>query len=254
MSDMKDKIQDYEINAYVDGLMDANEREHFERLLKTDKAAFEKVQDYQKQNQMLHQLFDSVLDEPLPEKMRPKKKTSFVATWQIAAALILALVGGVIGWQIRDQQGTQLNLMVNLVQPATLAHHVYRSEVKHPVEVGVDQQQHLVKWLSKRLGKEIDAPNLTAEGFSLLGGRLLPGNNGAAAQFMYENTKGERLTLYVKNKDEKEQTIAFRFHQDEHGTRSFYWIDGDLGYVLSGDVPREQLHKAVNSVYQQLVF
>ena len=36
---------------------------------------------------------------------------------------------------------------------AVLAHVVYSPEVRHPVEVRAAQQEHLVQWLSKRLGR-----------------------------------------------------------------------------------------------------
>ena len=55
----------------------------------------------------------------------------------------------------------------------------------HPVEVGADDEQHLVNWLSKRLGVKVRAPKLDDAGMSLVGGRLLPGENGPVAQFMY---------------------------------------------------------------------
>ncbi|HEX7465011.1 MAG TPA: anti-sigma factor, partial [Usitatibacter sp.] len=69
--------------------------------------------------------------------------------------------------------------------------------MRHPVEVDAKDQDHLVKWLSKRLDMALTVPVLSTEGFELLGGRLLPGNDGPVAQFMYQDASGKRLTLYV---------------------------------------------------------
>ncbi len=55
-----------------------------------------------------------------------------------------------------------------------------------------------MRWLSKRVGYKLRAPNLEGVGLKLVGGRLLPGPTGAAAFFMYENASGERYTLLLR--------------------------------------------------------
>lgn len=83
------------------------------------------------------------------------------------------------------------------MRQARYAHTVYAPEVCHPVEVTAAEQTHLVHWLSKRLGRTLKVPNLSAQGYELVGGRLLPGDTGARAQFMFQNGAGTRLTLYL---------------------------------------------------------
>jgi len=134
---------------------------------------------------------------------------------------------------------------------AARAHAVYVTEVRHPVEVDASQQEHLVAWLSKRLGTSLRVPVLAEEGYSLLGGRLLPGPDGAVAQFMYQDSSGGRLTLYVSHRANVESPTAFRFAQ-EGKVSVFYWIDRDFGYALSGDIDRTQLARVANVVYRQL--
>ena len=51
---------------------------------------------------------------------------------------------------------------------------VYSPDVRRPVEVTADQEDQLVKWLSKRLGTPVSPPKLGALGYELIGGRLLP--------------------------------------------------------------------------------
>jgi anti-sigma factor RsiW len=38
---------------------------------------------------------------------------------------------------------------------------------------------------------------LASQGYELVGGRLLSGDGGARAQFMFQNAAGLRLTLYL---------------------------------------------------------
>lgn len=243
------------IHAYVDNQLNQEEMRKFEKLLQEDSNLAEKVIAYQTLNSQLHELFDPVLSEEIPNSIsvqQPVRKArrSF---FNFAASLLLLFTGGLSGWYLKDVVDKKQELLVTLVQPATYAHVVYVPEVKHPVEVTADQEKHLVKWLSKRLGNNINAPNLIEFGFQLVGGRLLPSKHGPAAQFMYENTSGDRLTLYVQSNEVMDKNTAFRYSETE-STRSFYWIDGKLGYVLSGNTSKSQLLDTAHSVYQQLSF
>lgn len=123
--------------------------------------------------------------------------------------------------------------------------------MRHPVEVGADQEAHLVAWLSKRLGTALKIPQLGGIGYSLVGGRLLPGEQGPVAQFMYQDAQGQRLTLYVRTNREQGRETAFRFAQDG-SVRVFYWIDHGLGLALSGEIEKEELLRVATTVYQQL--
>lgn len=140
------------------------------------------------------------------------------------------------------------------VQQAAVAHALYQPEQRHPVEVAAAQQDHLVQWLSKRLGRPLKIPALGTEGFELVGGRLLPGlAAGARAQFMYQNAEGLRITLYLGALETPEaaQETAFRFHT-EGPVASFYWLDQGFGYALSGELPRATLLALATSVHRQL--
>ena len=134
---------------------------------------------------------------------------------------------------------------------AVVAHIVYAPEVRHPVEVGAEQEAHLVAWLSKRIGGNLKIPQLASLGYHLVGGRLLPGNQGPVAQFMFQDGSGQRLTLYVRNGAAEGKETAFRYAQ-ERGISVFYWVDGRFGYAISGEINKDDLLRVANVVYQQL--
>jgi len=243
------------IHAYVDGQLSPDELGRFERLLAADFKLQEKVNAYKKQNALFHDMYDSILEEPIPKALdeyKPAKKLKGYG-FKFVASFALLCIGSLIGWMMKDYEVKTTIVIANLAQTATAAHRVYTPEVKHPVEVSADQQQHLVKWLSKRMGKKITTPVLDNFGFTLVGGRLLPSDTGPAAQFMYESETGNRLTLFIRSKNNAENNTAFRYFEEE-GSKAFYWIDGDLGYVLVGNLGREQLLDKANSIYHQLSF
>ena len=208
-------------------------------------------------SQALHQLYDPVLDEPVPERLRARNVKH--ARWRTAAIaagwVALGLGAGVLaGWQLHAWRASvpPQAEVPGFVKRAAIAHAVYSPEVRHPVEVGADQEQHLVAWLSKRLGAQVRAPKLDAIGYSLVGGRLLPGDNGPVAHFMYQTEKGRRITLYVRTDAAENRETAFRFSA-EGNVKVFYWIDRKLGYALSSaDITKDDLLKVANAVYQQL--
>jgi len=47
-----------------------------------------------------------------------------------------------------------------------------------------------------------------------MGGRLLPGDDGPVAQFMYHDAKGERITLCISHRKISSDTTAFKLYQD----------------------------------------
>jgi len=174
---------------------------------------------------------------------------------EYARAAVFVFVGVLIGLAIpftRDavslgDAASQNRLPIR----AARAHLVYATEVRHPVEVGAAEQDHLVKWLSKRLNTQLKVPVLAGEGYELLGGRLLPGPEGPVAQFMYQDGSGKRLTVYVTGKANKDPVTAFRFMQAGN-VSVFYWVDSECGYAISGELGRPELSRVANVIYKQL--
>jgi anti-sigma factor RsiW len=168
----------------------------------------------------------------------------------LAAAVALLLAAGAAGYGMRGLFVEPRGAEMAFVATALGAHTVYVPEVRHPVEVKADEA-HLVRWLAKRVGADVRAPALGNVGWRLMGGRLLPDQQGLpAAQFMYEDTSGRRLTLYVRKETGLNNT-SFRFYERD-GFGSFYWIDRPLAYALSGRLSREELLGLADAVYAQL--
>ena len=253
MTDEKNQIGDLQLHAYGDGELDAEARAEVEAWLSGHPEDRDRVKAYQSQTVALHNLYDGVLAEPLPDSLKawaatPSSRKS--AFWmRIAAAIMLLATGGAGGWLAHDVLDPGATNAATLVNQAVGAHAVYVTEVRHPVEVNADQEAHLVRWLSKRLGGKVKAPDMAKAGFALIGGRLLPDGGKPAAQFMYEDREGRRVTLYVRSDDGSD--TAFKF-ATEDGISAFYWIDGSLAYALIGNVPRESLLELARIAYEAL--
>lgn len=208
----------------------------------------------------LHELYDPVLHEPVPEHWLRRERSGWRAYALAAAWVAIGLAIGVLaGWQLHQWRTPAASApsaessVRAFVKRAAVAHATYSPEVRHPVEVGADQESHLVAWLSKRLGAPLRAPHLESVGYSLVGGRLLPGESGSpVAQLMYQCKMGTRITLYVRSNVAGNRETAF-LYAPEGNIKVFYWIDRKLGYaVSSADIDKETLLKVAQAAYTQL--
>lgn len=216
-------------------------------------------------------LHQEVLRAPVPPSLLAAAKAAAdvhertTAWWRWGGMAASVMMAFGLGWTVHGQWpshgGTGAAIASQtpegrFAKQAQIAHVVYSPEVKHPVEVAAEQQDHLVQWLSKRLGRPLKVPQLHAEGFDLVGGRLLPGDEGARAQFMFQNASGERLTLYIgsvatTHPQAKAGETAFSY-ANQGAVPAFYWVDHGFGYALTGKLTREQLLKLAEVVYRQL--
>lgn len=98
----------------------------------------------------------------------------------------------------------------------------------------------------------VDAPVKKADGVlaATNGMTLYVFDKDPAGSVMYEDPRGERLTLYLKT-EAKTTDTAFRF-ADENGISVFYWVDGDFGYALSGTLEKPRLLEIAKVVYGRI--
>jgi anti-sigma factor RsiW len=247
---MSAPVTESDLQAHVDGLLDAARASEVERHLAQHAGDAARVAAYREHRRLLREAYDPWLVAPLPPRLQPPRRET--ARWpRYAVAALLMLGSGLLGWHLHGGIGAGGAQPAQFARIAAVAHAVYSPEKRHPVEVGADQEQHLVNWLSKRLGASLKVPQLSAEGYALVGGRLLASERGPAAQFMYQDAGAQRLTLYVRVTDEAQSTTAFRYvQQDSVGV--FYWVDGRMGYALSGEIERKELLRVAEAVYRQL--
>lgn len=251
----KISISHSDLQAYVDGELTVTRAREVEAYLASHPEEAAIVAEYRQLNQAVHELYDPVMEEPIPAQLAIKRSDRPI--WRIAAMLAWLGIGIVIGGVFlpmdnkREQTLSQSTFNIDLIQPAAFAHAIYSPEIRHPVEVSASEQNHLLAWLSKRLKYDIKAPDLSTHGYSLIGGRLLPSTNRMAAQLMYQRGDGNRITLYMRHGVWDNHSTSFQFAQ-QNDIGVFYWIDGSVGFALSGRINKSELLELSNTIYQQM--
>jgi anti-sigma factor RsiW len=265
-------IDEDEFQAFVDGQLPPDRCRAVMAYLAARPEESARMGDYRNLNQELHRLYDEVLYEPLPARLRVERYRGRTSWWarslgwlglaemglapRAAGIAALALAAGLSGWTLSDHYSRvePEAPAVSFTKQALNAHTLYASDMQHPVEFGADQENSFLLWLSERLGQAVHAPNLADLGFALVGGRLLPAAGQPAAQLMYENPDAQRITLYIRSGwptppgGAKDGTINFA---GEGGVSTVYWTDGPLAYALGGALDREQLFAIAKIVQQQ---
>lgn len=264
------------LSAWIDGELPPEQRAQVEAWLREHPDDAARVRAWSADARSLRSALDPVLDEAAPTALTQTvwRKAPAVlpdlAWGRWAAALALFVLGGAVGaglmWRVQGTSATTAAVAPagGWVQRAAVAHSVYVPEVRHPVEVRA-QEEHLSRWLTRRLDVPVKLFDLREQGFELVGGRLLPDASGPSAQLMYQaitppgaasaTAKPERVTVYLRKPDDA-TPASFRYEQQgELGL--FYWVEGKsansgpTGYALVGALPRDKLLALAEAIYRQ---
>lgn len=249
-----------ELQAYVDQRLAGQRLAAVEAHLAADPDLRERVTAERRQRALLRGQLEAKANEPVPARLRianiraGRRKHLAGRLARVAAVIAIFMVGAGGGWYAgtlhRPGPGmAEVASTTGVTRGAVAAYRTFVVEVAHPVEVDARHEVHLVQWLSRRLGRPLAAPDLAKFGYALMGGRLLPADSGQAAQFMYDDASGKRLTVYVRSAEGGGET-AFRF-QREGDTSSFAWIDQGFGFAVTGMAPREELQPIAEAVYHR---
>jgi anti-sigma factor RsiW len=256
---------DERLSAWLDGELGEAERAQVDAWLREHPEDTARVRLWAADRDALRARFDPVLDEEVPEALRgaAMRRSRWDLPWAraaMAAGLLItgSLIGAGLAWRLLPGPEAVQASRGGWTQRAAVAHAVYVPEVRHPVEVNVAtgsaeeqraQEEHLARWLTKRLDMPVRLFDLRVHGFELVGGRLLPDAAGPSAQLMYQNGAGQRVTVYLR-RPEPGTDAAFRYRR-EGELGMFYWVEEGYGYAMVGTLPRERLLAMAEAAYRQ---
>lgn len=259
MSGAEPPIEEADLHAYVDGHLTALRAAAVRRFLEANHHEARRVAAWSAQRDALREALapyatsslsrEISLSGLIESRLRPRR-----TAWLMAAVVLFALlVGGGAGWILRDLSGpTRERLAMSLLEQQGLASHiVYASDRRHPIEVAAAERDHLAQWLSNRLDRSIAPPRLEAIGYRLIGGRLLATERGgAAALFVYEDARGQRLSLLLR-------PMARDLYSPQSDIRAgavngCAWIANGMGYAVVASLPDDELEHVADQVRQDL--
>jgi anti-sigma factor RsiW len=241
MTDPIRPVQEDELHACVDGRLDATRRAEVESHLRANPVLRCRVECWRRQTEALRDAFAFKLLEAVPsslhlehllEQRAVRRQRGLVGNpWRVAAAMVLTLgLGAAAGWTARGMQ--RMGEVTRLGMEAAAAHSVFGADPTHPIEIGPQNRLELVAWIDRKLHRTINVPDLSAQGYRLIGGRVLSTIIGAAAMLVYDDDHGGRITVFLQPMRSDTATMQ---PVSSGAANGYAWIDAHMGYGVISD-------------------
>src|ERR1700726_2039826 len=229
-----------QLNAYCDGELDLASAAAFERRLADDellRAQYTRLMSLRQAFGSLPQSdkpaglrarIQSTLDAERPSRARALRQRS----WPFQALAAAAVFGAVISSSVMMTIG-HFDQREN-VASQVVAGHIRSLLASQPFDVASSDRHTVKPWFTARLPESPQVPDLAAQGFALLGGRVDVIGNSPVATIVYKHAAHTvSLTTLRAGQTVPEQTIA------GYNVRS--WGDPNFTYVAVGDLPSADL-------------
>lgn len=252
-------FSEQDIHLALDGELPEEERIAFDAWLATNPDMQARHARFGEDRARLSAALGGLAEEPIPERIMAAlvatpEKRSAGSLWKFAAmAAGLLIVGGLGGYlaATATYQPPQPAVAYEIMDGAINAHLMYANEKRHAVEVAANEADHLNGWLSNRVGIKLVAPDLKSQGFELVGGRLLPVGEKPAAQYMYQDADGNRVSLFVTR---YEQGSAKAYDVlAENGAEAHFWQEQGYGCAITGTLPEARMTAISKVAYAEFL-
>jgi anti-sigma factor RsiW len=248
-------ITEDDLHAYVDRVLEPERQAEVADYLGAHPEVARRVAAFSDQRSLLREALAPIAEEPLPAKLNLSRmienraRRPSVIRWAMAAALLLS-IGGLGGWAMRGALQASPGGLGALAQEAAVSYRVYAPDRIRPVEVRASDSAQLVQWVSDRLHRPINVPDLTTSGYRLMGGRLVATDHGPAAMFMYDDDQGGRIVVLTRTMNSADQNAPMT-SQSQGDVGGFAWADDGVGYSLVGHAAPDSLRPIANEVRRQ---
>lgn len=248
-------ITEDDLNGFVDRALTPEREAEVVAYLREHPDVAKRVDGYAAQRDMLRAALAPVAAEPTPPEFHLagmiERRRRQAPRWAAAAAAItLLVVGGAAGWSLRSLSQHPLEGVASLAQEAADSYAVYAPDRIRPVEIRASDRGALVDWASQRLGRPAVVPDLAANGYRFMGGRIVATAHGAAVLYMYDNDRGVRLVMLVRRMA-ADQNVSMAAHA-RGAVNGFVWAADGIGYSLVGAETPEMLHPIAEEARRQI--
>jgi anti-sigma factor RsiW len=248
---MAESLQDndeLQLTAYCDGELDPVAAGEFERRMAADgrlRARYTRLMSLRNAMRALPQLdMPSDLQARIQARLATEQANTERANtasnvtvlrrrnWSFQALAASAVLGAVIS-------GSVLKTMDRFGQSDTVASEVVAGHIRgllapQPFDIASSDRHTVKPWFTSRLPESPQVPDLAAQGFALLGGRVDVIENRPVATIVYKHAAHTvSLTTLRPGQTVPEQSIA------GYNVRS--WSDGNFTYVAVCDLPNADL-------------
>lgn len=240
---------EHELHAYVDERLDPARRAEVQAWLAANPQEAARIEAWRVDARRLRAALAGLGEQPvapgldlapLRRRLRQRRQRRLAT----AAALVLAVgLGGLGGWQARE--ATLFAGMLPMAD-AVQAHRLFADT--GALDIQASDPARLQAWLGSHFNRVGQVPDLGGYGFKPVGARLLSNEAGPAALLVFEDSRGQRISLFLRSPGEHFERMPTGQRVDGQ-LEARYWSRGDYNFALVGaadDSRGEQLRKALN--------
>ena len=241
-----------QMNAYCDGELDPVSAIEFERRLAGDeslKARYNRLLSLRRAVRSLPQYgvpaglqarIQSALDADRPRQVEPVRQTNRPVqaarprqrSWSLQALAAAAVFGAVISSSVLLTMGNYDRHQD--VAREVVAGHIRGLLAPQPFDVASSDRHTVKPWFTSHLPESPQVPDLAAQGFVLVGGRVDVVGHDPVATIVYKHAKHTvSVTTLPPGQSVSDQTIA------GYNVRS--WSDTEFTDIAVSDIPSEDL-------------
>lgn len=252
-----------QLSAYLDGALPPEDMQAVEDALEHDAALQDELEALMAGDAIAQDAFGAMLDEAVPQSLisaienavpaqpanQPARPTRFVGL--AAAAVVGALVvGSLAGYMLgAATPATQVASARGWLDDIADYHAVYAQQVRHLVEVGADEADHIETWLTNTVGVDVRIPDLQDSGLTFQGARLLVAAGKPVAQLIFTDSENRVVALcMIQSPNPADDTSARRIGAFDMVS----WGAGNANIVVVGDEGRGDLEAIAQTVAQDV--
>ena len=230
-------VSEDDLQAWVDGFLSPERLRTVESWLENHPDILRRVMAWRNERDALHAGLAPELRQPVPARFNithlRQRKAMRSNIPRMAASIVLAVsVGFGGGWFMRDRR-VPVGLAA-VEQEATIVRDASKGSTI--TEGNIAQ---LAAWGEKTLGRPVRPPDLSAAGYHLAGGQLIPTDHGPACVFFYKDDSGARISLFVRPMYGVDITAPMRPMRHLPG---YLWAQNGLGVSMLADTSMSSLH------------
>tara|TARA_E500000318_G_scaffold89705_1_gene87355 strand:+ start:915 stop:1967 length:1053 start_codon:yes stop_codon:yes gene_type:complete len=269
MNQPHEPITEIDLLAYADGGLsgDPQREADVEQYLRDNPEMSTRVKAFIRQNDEIRALYDPVLSEPVPERLRmaldPVSRSWLPRLARGAVAATVLLATGAAGWYLGRSSTDAVIWQRDAVVHSAL--HSYRQSMNAsaPVygDVGslqssapeqtdtlgpqtdfpmqADTGSRSTSWISGHVALQMRLPDLSQDGFRMIDNQTIETDNGNAIRVSYHNDQGQKLVLMLHPR--WRTGVSDIEIDDRQGIAVASWADGPLAYGLASDGGAQQI-------------
>ena len=229
--------------AYVDGHLDAIERENIEKMIKQDPSAQEFLAQLEKSQLPFQSSFERLLDDK-DDVIVEKTKTSF---WRWSTALLASLFIGILLGKFL--LATPVTIKQDWLMQVASYQALYVRETIQSTHLSPQEITNLKQRLEHKLQSPLLIPDLTTQKLQFKRGQILTVDGAPLIQLAYLPESGKPVALCITHNNKAD---ALPQIDHAYGMPLVHWSHNKLSYILIGEIDKEQLKAAAYSAISQL--